>query len=154
MRKKITVAVVLVMIVSVVLSLAGCSKSDKEIRTLIADFENSCNSLDFNGILECINPKISDKFRFAAGVVGMFTEKGTDELFDALSDMVSGDNVSGTDFFSSIHIEINEIEINEDNADVLVELTYYVGEEEFVRDATIECMYYKEQWYISGISLN
>ena len=154
MRKTVISLMALLLSVTMVFSLAGCSKSNKEIENLIAKFEQACNDLDFEEVLDCINPKISDKIKLAAGLVGMFTDTDTDEMFETLAKYLSSDNLGGADFFSSIKIEVKDISVKDDSADVSVMLNYEVNGEEIAREATFKCIYYTEKWYVSSFTID
>lgn len=147
-----TVAIVVLAVM--IFSLGGCGKADKEIENLMTEFEYACNTLDFDAVLNCINPKISDKIKLAAGLVGMFTETDTDEMFERLADYLSADEIGGTDFFSSIKIQVEEIDAEEDTAVVSAILTYELNGEQVERRATFDCIYYIEKWYISSFSID
>ena len=81
MKKIIAVAVMLVLLVTMAFSVTGCQAADKtEIRTVINEFEGACNKLDFDAVLDCINPQIADKVKLALGFVGMFTNTDTSKM--------------------------------------------------------------------------
>lgn len=149
MRKVFVSVVAVVLCVAMMFSLTGCT-AKSEVKSLIKQFEKACNDLDFNAVLECINPKIADNIKTAAGFIGMFTDTDSEEMFDSLSKFLSNDDIGGTDFFSSIKIDIKEIEIAEDTATVLTEITYEVGNEKTTREATFKCEMYNEKWYITS----
>ena len=47
-------------------------------------YEFEINELDFDEVIDLIDPKIGKKIKVATGIVGLFTNKTTDELFDDL----------------------------------------------------------------------
>ena len=154
MRKIFVSVVAIVLSITMIFSLTGCSGSNKEIENLMTEFEYACNTLDFDAVLNCINPKVSDKIKIAAGFVGMFTDTDTDEMFDSLADYLSSDDVGGTDFFSSIKIEVKDISVEDEAATVSTILTYELNGEEVVRESTFKCIYYTEKWYISSFTID
>ena len=154
MRKIFVSVVAIVLSITMIFSLTGCSGSNKEIENLMTEFEYACNTLDFDAVLNCINPKVSDKIKLAAGFVGMFTDTDTDEMFESLADYLSSDDVGGTDFFSSIKIEVKDISIEDETAVVSAILTYELNGEEVVRESTFNCIYYTEKWYISSFTID
>lgn len=147
MRKTLISVVAIVLCVAMMFSLTGCTQKS-EIKSLIGQFENACNELDFNAVLDCITPKTADSIKMAAGFVGMFTDTSSEEMFDSLSKFMTSDNIGGTDFFSSIKIDVKEIEITEDKATVLTDLTYEINDKKATKEATIKCELYNEKWYI------
>ncbi|MGN0114791.1 MAG: hypothetical protein ACI396_05650 [Acutalibacteraceae bacterium] len=154
MRKSIICVIAVIVSIAMVLSLSGCGGPEKDIKNLLTEFENACNTLDFDAVLDCIDPKVSDKVKLAVGVVGMFTDSDTDELFDSLADYLSKDDIGGKDFFSSIKIKVEKISVEDDAATVSTTLTYSVNGEETVREASFYCIYYTEKWYISYFTID
>lgn len=147
---------VIAMVMSVVLlcSLTGCNKENKEIENLMIEFEYSCNTLDFDAVLNCINPKVSEKVKLAVGIVGIFTEKDTDELFEKLANYLSDGDIGGTEFFSSIKIDVKEITAKKESAVVLCTISCEAEGQKLVREATFNCIKYAEKWYISKLSFS
>lgn len=151
--RKLNIFVGLMIIVSLLCALTGCDNSKREIKNLMNEFEHACNTLDFNEVLNCINPKTAEKIKFAAGFIGAFTETDTDKMFQGLADILSSDDIGGADFFSSIKIEVKDIE-REDNSAVVATLLTYHLDQDVTREATFNCIYYAEKWYISNFSMD
>lgn len=152
MRRVLSFVLAVILSVSMLVSFTGCNGSNKEIEYLITEFENACNALDFDAVLNCINPKVSDNIKIAVGLVGMFTDTDTDEMFEKLADYLSDGDIGGTDFFSSIKIEIKDINVEEDAALVDTVISYSLNGDDYQREATFNCIYYAEKWYISSFS--
>lgn len=154
--KKITITLIgCVLAVSMLLTLCACSNtSNKAIEDLMTQFESACNSLDLDAVLNCVNPQISDKIKIGLGIVGMFTQTDTNELFEKLALALSSDDLGGSDFFSSIKIHIEQVAVDDDTATVNALLRYNVAGSPTQREATINCVYYAERWYISSFSVN
>ena len=77
------VALILIIVLSV--SVCACGNQNNEIKTLTKNFENSCNKLDMNAMLDCIDPDISESVKKLTGLIGMFSDKDTDELLDSFA---------------------------------------------------------------------
>lgn len=152
MKKTINAIVAVLLSVAIMLSLVGCIGSNREIEQLMSDFEGACNRLDFNAVLDCIDPNISDKLDLAAGIVGMFADMDKEEMFEKLAGFISKEDIGGADFFSSIKIDVKEIEVNEEEATVDVFLSYDFRDEVVEKEAVFSCIYYAEKWYISNFS--
>lgn len=153
MRKIVVYVCLFAILVSTVVSFSGCG-AKSEIKSLIKNYEKACNELDFNSILECVDPRVSDSLNMAADFVGMFTDMNADELFERLAGLLSSSKYGGKEFFSTIKIDIQDIEVEEKDATVSAIVTYTVGGTEYVREATFKCIYYVEEWYISTYSIN
>ena len=154
MRKVLIPLVSCILLISMMLSLCSCSSTKSEIKSLMGNFEEACNDLDFNAVLDCITPTVSDSIKLGAGLVGMFTKMDSDEMFEKLSDYLSSDDLGGTDFFSSIEISVDDIKVDGEDATASTLITYNVAGEHIEREATFKCVYYNEKWYISSFSLD
>ena len=155
MRKVLVSLVSGILLVSMLFSLSACGNgSKKEIENLMTEFEYACNTLDFDAVLNCINPKVSDSIKIGVGLVGMFTKTDTDELFEKLADTLSSDDLGGTDFFSSIKITVNDVSVDGENATVTTLLKYNVSGSQMEREAIFKCIYYTEKWYISSFAID
>ncbi len=146
-----------ILVLTIAFSFSGCNKKKTEVENLLVEFEYACNTLDFDAALNCITPRVSDKIKIGANILGMFTNQDRDVLFDKLGDiLVMNSEINGTDFFESIKIDIQDIvedEEYEDIVSVLTYVTYIVAGEEFTREAVFTCEYQVEKWYISSFTL-
>lgn len=145
--------VIIMLLASVMLSLSGCSNNKEEIEDLMSRFEDACNELDTDAILECIDPNISDKIRLATGIAGMFAGKESADLTKELAGMLTDDNsLNAGEFFSSIKIEISDIKTKKERGTANTLVEYTIAGEKFKKEATFEYVYNTEKWYISGFS--
>lgn len=137
------------------LSLTACSgKQKSEIKSVIAEFEYACNTLDVEAILNTINPKVSDKIKLALGIYGLFSDQDTGEVLESISEALIGDSeLDGSDFFSSIKIEVGEITVDEESAVAEAKVQYIIAGEEYKKAAEFKCVYYLDEWYISSLKL-
>lgn len=153
--KKIIRSLMCVLLAAVIVcSFAGCANS--EIKGVISDFESACNDLDFNAMSDCINPRITGVLDFASGLIGMFTEKDTEEMLDKLSELIvkGEDGADREEFFSSIKIKVDEITVEDEQAVVTAIVNYEKSGKETVREAVFTCEYYADEWYINTFVLN
>lgn len=151
---KIKGIVIMMLIATMVLSLCGCSNDKGEIENLMTEFEYSCNELDIDAMLDCIDPAISDKIKLATGIASMFTDKDSDELTEELVGMLTGDNsLNADDFFSSIKIETSDIKTKKETGTANAIVEYSIAGEKFKKEATFEYIYDMEKWYISSFNL-
>ena len=157
MKKNICRIVAIILALTLVFGFSGCNKKKTEIENLLVEFEYACNTLDFDAALNCITPRVSDKIKIGANILGILTHQDTDELFDKLGDiLVNNSEINGTDFFESVKIDIQEIVEDEEYEDIIsavTYVTYIVAGEEFVKEAVFSCEYYVEKWYISSFTL-
>ena len=151
---KIKGIVIVMLIAALVLSLCGCSNDKGEIENLMTEFEYSCNELDIDAMLDCIDPAISDKIKLATGIASMFTNKDSDELTEELVGMLTGDSsLNADDFFSSIKIETKDIKTKKDSGTANAVVEYRIAGEKFKKEATFTYVYNMEKWYISRFNL-
>ena len=153
--KRIVVSLVsIVLVMSMLLCMVSCGGQKKEIKNLVSEFENACNTLDFESVLDCINPKVAEGIKFGAGIVGMFTNMTTEDMFGKLADVLSNEDLGGAEFFESIKIDVKDIEIDSETASVSALIKYNVSDKDVEKEAMLKCTYDSEKWYISGLSFN
>ena len=153
MRKfKKFAALILIIVLSV--SVCACGNQNNEIKTLTKNFENSCNKLDMNEMLDCIDPDISESVKKLTGLIGMFSDKDTDELLDSFAKVLFSELPENSkEFFSSIKIKLDNIEIDEDSASATAEITYEISGEDNKSNANFEYTRIDEKWYISDLDI-
>ncbi|MBQ8636833.1 MAG: hypothetical protein IJ423_02415 [Clostridia bacterium] len=146
------VALILIIVLSV--SVCACGNQNNEIKTLTKNFENSCNKLDMNAMLDCIDPDISESVKKLTGLIGMFSDKDTDELLDSFAKVLFSELPENSkEFFSSIKIKLDNIEIEEDSASASAEITYEISGEDNKSNANFEYIRIDEKWYISNLDI-
>lgn len=156
MMKKMK-SILLVLVISFA-SVMLCGCGDKgDIKGLMKEFESACNDLDIDAMLDCLNPKIADTVNTTLGLVGMFTDTDTDTMLDSISKALLGgteEGENGSEFFSTIQIDVEEIDAGKNSATVDVEISYEVNGETIDKPAEFTCNYSDEdeKWYISNVS--
>lgn len=144
----------LILITALSFSMCACGNQTNEIKTLTNNFENSCNKLDMNEMLDCIDPDISGSVKKLTGLIGMFSDKDTDELLDSFAKVLFSELPENSkEFFSSIKIKLGDIEIEEDNASASAEITYEISGEENKTNANFEYVCIDKKWYISNLDI-
>lgn len=147
-----------VLIVCVLLTMAACDSSKSEIKTLMKDFQKSCNDLDGEAMLDCMNPKVADTIDAAMKIIGAITSKSSDELFTTVADVLLGNSLFGTkDFFSTLKIKVETVNIAENGTDAngTATVTYVNFDgEELTKSATFKCIKTNDQWYISKFTID
>ena len=144
---------VLILIIALSVSMCACGSQNNEIKTLTKNFENSCNKLDINAMLDCIDPDVSGSVKKLTGLIGMFSDKDTDELLDSFAKVLFSELPENSqEFFSSIKIKLDNIEIEEDRASASAEITYEISGEENYSNANFEYIRVDEKWYIANLN--
>lgn len=144
----------LILIIVLTVSMCACGNKNNEIKTLTKNFENSCNKLDMNAMLDCIDPDVSGNVKKLTGLIGMFSDKDTDELLDSFAKVLFSELPENSkEFFSSIKIKLDNIEIEEDNASANAEITYEISGEDNKSNANFEYTRIDEKWYISNLDI-
>lgn len=81
-----------------------------------------------NAMLDCIDPDISGSVKKLTGLIGMFSDEDTDELLDSFAKVLFSELPKNSkEFFSSIKIKLDNIEIDEDKASASAEITYEIS---------------------------
>ena len=153
MRKILKNIIVFLLLFVIVLSMSACDNQNNEIKTLTKNFENSCNKVDMNAMLDCIDPDISESVKKLTGLIGMFSDKDTDELLDNFAKVLFSELPENSkEFFSSIKIKLNSIEIKYDKASASAEITYEISGEENKSNANFKYICIDKKWYISDLN--
>lgn len=144
----------LILIIVLIVSMCACGNQNNEIKTLTQNFENSCNKLDMNAMLDCIDPDISGNVKKLTGLIGMFSDKDTDELLDSFAKVLFSELPENSkEFFSSIKIKLDNIETDEDSASATAEITYEISGEDNKSNVNFEYTRIDEKWYISNLDI-
>ena len=144
----------LILIIVLTVSMCACGNQNNEIKTLTKNFENSCNKLDMNAMLDCIDPDISGNVKKLTSLIGMFSDKDTDELLDSFAKVLFSELPENSkEFFSSIKIKLDNIETDEDSASATAEITYEISGEDNKSNANFEYTRIDEKWYISNLDI-
>ena len=152
--KKIKSFAALILIIVLGVGMCACSNQNNEIKTLTKNFENSCNKLDMNAMLDCIDPDIGGSVKKLTGLIGMFSDKDTDELLDSFAKVLFTELPENSkEFFSSIKIKLDNIETDEDSASGTAEITYEISGEDNKSNANFEYTRIDEKWYISNLDI-
>lgn len=67
MKKTVSIVLAFVFAFICIIPLAGCSNEEEQIQILMTEFEYSCNTLDVDGILDCIHPDVTNKIHRYGG---------------------------------------------------------------------------------------
>ena len=154
MEKKLKNSIALILVIVLSMSLCACGSQNNEIKTLTKNFENSCNKLDVNAMLDCIDPDVSGSVKKLTGLIGMFSDKDTDELLDSFAKVLFSELPENSqEFFSSIKIKLDNIEIEEDSASATAEITYEISGEDNKSNANFEYTRVDEKWYVSNLDI-
>lgn len=141
------------LIIALSVSICACDNQNNEIKTLTKNFENSCNKVDMNAMLDCIDPDISESVKKLTGLIGMFSDKDTDELLDNFAKVLFSELPENSkEFFSSIKIKLNSVEIEDDKASASAEITYEISGEENKSNANFKYICIDKKWYISDLN--
>ena len=142
-------------VAAIALSLTACDTSKIDIRKLMNRFEESCHELDTEEMLDCINPKVADAIETAAGLVGLFTSKSSEEIIQSLANILFDNSLFGTsDFFTTVEIKINTVDVTGNEATGTATVTYSSDGVEQNKPATFRCIRENEVWYISKLSID
>ena len=150
MQKLFRSLISIVTVFALLCALVGCGGANRQIEQLMKTFQSACNQLDFEALLDCIDPDVAEKVEMAAGIVGLFTNDDSETVLENLANLLSGGEVKDSSFFASIQIEVDKITVDGDSATVSTLLTYRILKDDTVRPATFSCVCKDGQWYISN----
>ena len=118
------------------MTLSGCGEKGK-IKKQISKLEKSIQQGDFNGVLDCVDPKVGDPAKALFNLMGASTDFIVQIVksvlgVDLASSLGSGDEEEASGFLSSVKIKPLEYTFNEakDACDVKVSYTYKIKDTE------------------------
>lgn len=152
--KKNFFAVALTVAVSL-LVLVSCAGGNEEIEDLLDRFEDTCNSLNINLMLDYIDPDVAAPVKLSMSVLNELSGGESDEVMKKLAaTLITGMPKDVDAFLRSIDIEAERIKVKGDTATVDAVVEYEMADVDFEKRATFECIRVSDGWYISGMSLN
>lgn len=152
MKKSVLRTLAIVLVGALLLTLAGCGAKGK-VKSVISRFQNACNALDVNAVLDCIDPTIADIAKGAGGLLGLLSGQDTDAVFQSLSSLlIAHEDAKGVDFFKTLKIKVNSVETGETAATAKVTITYKnLSGEEVSREGNLTLKLSDGSWYITGV---
>lgn len=151
MKKTLRTAALLTMVVILMAFATGCAKAD--VKKVIKEFETACRSLDFMGMLDCMDPAIAEPVK---GILMLFGANNTDSMLDEVVSLLGifGDLGSNAETaIQSVSIKPENYMFNDakDACTVTAALTVETEESSVTRNVTVELILKEEQWYIRSM---
>lgn len=146
----------------VVISMYGCGSADKQkCKEVIGNFERSCNALDVKGILNCIDPTVSDPIKALLALGNIISDQSLDEYLIEIMDNVSGgladeigaEDSSASEVFASIQITPEKYMVKSEKGMVSCTAIFLIKGMEITKKIDIDMIKKNDGWYISGVSL-
>lgn len=143
-------------------ALIGCGSLKKSKCTeVIENFEASCNQLDISGILNCIDPKISDPLKGIATIGDMFSSQDSstyfldiiDRIGSGLTNSIAGSDTSASELFSGIQIEPDKYKLKSREGTIICITTFQVNGMEIKKNIAFQMVKKNDSWYIAGLEL-
>lgn len=151
MQKKPRLITIIFSTILILCMMTSCGNRGRMLQ-VISDFEDGCNSLDVKAILETIDPRISNKYKVAVTVIEFFSGHSSEELIGTVFNNLPEEfNESSEEILSSIVIDVETIEIDDDTAKVTAVMEYELMGQHLKREVLFRCVYYIDDWYISSI---
>lgn len=158
-REKIVLVCTLGMIA---LCMCGCGNSKKkQCKDVIKEFETSCNALDVKGMLNCINPTISDPIKALLALGQIVSDQNLDEYVVEIVDSVAGglrnslevDDISMSELISGVKITPEKYKLKSTKGSVTCIAEFNINEMQIKKSICINMIKTNDTWYISGIEL-
>lgn len=152
--KKTRKVMAIILLLCLALTAAGCNQMDERevaVRTVLAQFQQACNIMDYDTIMSCLAPAITDTMDVASDILDIFIDTETKDIFDLLTGIVSTDFVAGEDFFTTMMIDVKYVDfISETAAKVFTAVTYQSDETQTYSNVVFSCVLSKGKWYIGN----
>ncbi len=144
-------------IVVIVSLLSSCSEKSTPERT-IQQFQAALNVSDYEGVLDCFEPKVKNGIMGMATIAGNFLGLDGTALLDMLpfvldiaaanNEYLSEDVEELENVLESIDITVNSVQYNDQQTKASVSVTINIFD--YSQDDTINMVKVKDIWYISS----
>lgn len=148
MNKVVKIVISLVVVVSVVVVGTVVYKNYDSPKSTIEKFEDSYNSADMDGMIECFDPSVQALYSGANSILSDFIGMDIGDLSAMLPFLAEIDDSGDYSDLPKIDISVLDVDKTSDTtATVLCEFTTSDGVTE---EDTIEMVKIDGDWYISG----
>lgn len=148
MSKVVKIVISLVVVVSVVVVGTVVYKNYDSPKSTIEKFEDSYNSADMDGMIECFDPSVQALYSGANSILSDFIGMDIGDLSAMLPFLAEIDDSGDYSYLPKIDISVLDVDKTSDRtATVLCEFTTSDGVTE---EDTIEMVKIDGEWYISG----
>mgnify|MGYP000764249130 FL=1 len=148
MSKVVKIVISLVVVVSVVVVGTVVYKNYDSPKSTIEKFEDSYNSADMDGMIECFDPSVQALYSGANSILSDFIGMDIGDLSAMLPFLAEIDDSGDYSYLPKIDISVLDVDKTSDTtATVLCEFTTSDGVTE---EDTIEMVKIDGEWYISG----
>ncbi len=148
MNKVVKIVISLVVVVSVVVVGTVVYKNYDSPKSTIEKFEDSYNSADMDGMIECFDPSVQALYSGANSILSDFIGMDIGDLSAMLPFLAEIDDSGDYSDLPKIDISVLDVDKTSDTtATVLCEFTTSDGVTE---EDTIEMVKIDGEWYISG----
>ena len=134
-------------------SLCGCPISERSsVKGTIHKFEHACHKLDIDEMLECVEPTIAKLFNILP--IPKDKESRSEFLLNIIDFIyvIDADSANEVmDFFESVHIKVNSVDVGERRATVEAELHYKIDGVKSEDYIIITLLERGNEWYIASI---
>lgn len=157
MKKKMKKLLVLLLSIIMLLSMSGCTSDKSQIKDALSEFEYSCQNLDVDAMLACIDPDIADPIRFGVAVYSQVQGDDYEDVMDGILECLitsqAGESVDSEAFFSTISFSDEKIEKKKAYANVACKVNFEMAGEQFTRDANIQMVKRDDKWYVVSFDM-
>lgn len=152
MKKLFQKTIILAVMISMALSLGGCSSDTTAVKSTLKEFEYACRKTDLDAMLNCIDPDISGPIRLGlavySGATGQDYEDFADSAIAKIVNTVFGENFDSEEFLNNLNITDVKCKAQNEKASVQCKVNFEIAGEKFEQDATIYLYQKDDQWYI------
>ncbi|MGL4607602.1 MAG: hypothetical protein ACRCU3_09085 [Eubacteriaceae bacterium] len=143
----------IVLLLSILLT--GCGEKDKiACETTIKKFEKSWEKRDVNGVLDCIDPKISGIVQIGTMILGDSSGIAADQVFKNITSYL---NINfGEDSLQAIkelNFKIDKVIINGTSASAKGKANFKSYDIEVTKEVSFSLIKVSDQWYINGFKI-
>lgn len=148
MSKVVKIVISLVVVVSVVVVGTVVYKNYDSPKSTIEKFEDSYNSADMDGMIECFDPSVQALYSGANSILSDFIGMDIGDLSAMLPFLAEIDD-SG-DYSDLPKIDISVLDVDKTSDTTATVLCEFITSDGVTEEDTIEMVKIDGEWYISG----
>lgn len=151
MRRIHRIAASMCCIMIIMISLCGCSPEASAIRKTLNEFQSAAQSLDAEGMLDCVDPSVAAPIEGAIGALSALTGTETQEILPVILKAVFGEEIDGSTVMEHISVDHPKLRVSGDEADVDCQLHITTEDSSYTKNTTIHMKKIDDKWYIAGV---
>lgn len=123
--------------------------AEQNVEATIARCLSACHKVDIDGILDCVAPEVSKPAKTMLNLAGKLNNKSDEEMLNTMLSLLGAEGTTdAAGVCKTLEVEIQNIDVNGDNAKVAVNFEFEQNEQRYEGETTVTCKCVNGKWYI------